>query len=42
MILSKARRYSLLAGLLCLLLVAFTGASYGQGVQWDVLHRLRR
>lgn len=37
MILSKARRYSLLAGLLCLLLVAFTGASYGQGVQWDVL-----
>jgi len=35
MILSKAGRVSLLAALLCLLLVCFTGASYG-AIRWDV------
>jgi hypothetical protein len=36
MILSKAGKLSLLAGLLCLLLMGFAGASYG-AVRWDVL-----
>jgi hypothetical protein len=38
MILSKAGKLTLLAGLLCLLLMGFTGASYGQvrSIRWDV------
>jgi len=36
MILSKAGRYTLLAGLLCLLLMAFAGASYA-GIRWQVV-----
>jgi len=36
MILSKAGKLSLLAGLLCLLLMVFSGASYG-AIRWDVL-----
>jgi len=35
MILSKASKLTLLAGLLCLLLMGFTGASYGS-IRWDV------
>jgi len=38
MTLSKAGKITLLAGLLCLLLMGFTGASYGQvrSIRWDV------
>jgi hypothetical protein len=39
MILSKAGKLTLLAGLLCLLLMGFTGTSYGQvgrSIKWDV------
>ena len=36
MILSKAGKLSMLAGLLCLLLMGFAGASYG-AVRWDVV-----